>query len=388
MSDFITATISDKHKLLGLDHLRALAITYVLLFHYQLFGHPEWVNKIGGFGWTGVDLFFVLSGFLIAGQLFNTIKQGRAIDMREFFAKRFFRIIPPYLVVLLLYTAIPFLREREHMAPIWKYLTFTLNFGLDLKTTGTFTHAWSLCVEEQFYLILPLTFWLLNHFKAGKTAIYILAGLFVAGFMIRYAGWHYFTEPHLAEDDFGVIWHQVIYYPTYNRLDGLLIGVSIAGAYTFYPHIKEIVNRYNHLLMLLGLVILIAAYFVCSPGDRLISTVWGFPLVSLGYGLILATIVCPSNFLYRRQSVITAQLATLSYSIYLSHKLVIHLTQSLLQKAGIDNNSNLMMLCCMFSTIAFALILRYTIEKPSLRVRDKLLLRWRNSKNRMVVEVV
>ena len=388
MSDITTANISDKHKLLGLDHLRALAITYVLLFHYQLFGHPAWVNKIGGFGWTGVDLFFVLSGFLIAGQLFNTIKKGKAIDMREFFAKRFFRIIPPYLVVLLLYIAIPFLREREHMAPLWKYLTFTLNFGLDLKTTGTFTHAWSLCVEEQFYLILPLTFWLLNHFKAGKAAIYILAGLFIAGFMIRYAGWHYFAEPHLSEDDFGALWHRIIYYPTYNRLDGLLIGVSIAGAYTFYPHIKEIVNRYNHLLMLLGLVILIAAYFVCSPGDSLISTVWGFPLVSLGYGLILATIVCPSNFLYRRQSVITAQLATLSYSIYLSHKLVIHLTQSLLQKAGIDNNSNLMMLCCLLSTIACALILRYTIEKPSLKIRDKLLQRWRHSKVHALAEVV
>ena len=387
MSDTITASISDKHKLLGLDHLRALAITYVLLFHYQLFGHPEWVNKIGGFGWTGVDLFFVLSGFLIAGQLFNTINKGKTINMREFFAKRFFRIIPPYLVVLLLYTAIPFLREREHMAPLWKYITFTLNFGLDLKTTGTFTHAWSLCVEEQFYLILPLTFWLLNHFKAGKKVIYILAALFIAGFMIRYAGWHYFAAPHLAEDDFGAIWHQVIYYPTYNRLDGLLIGVSIAGAYTFYPRIKEIANRYNYLLMLLGLAILIAAYFVCSPGDSLISTVWGFPLVSLGYGLILAAIVCPSNFLYRRQSAITGQLATLSYSIYLSHKLVIHLTQNLLQKNGIDKNSNLMMLCCLFSTITFALILRYTIEKPSLKIRDKLLQRWEHSKNRMAVEV-
>ena len=388
MSDSITASISDKHKLLGLDHLRALAITYVLLFHYQLFGHPAWVNKIGGFGWTGADLFFVLSGFLIAGQLFNTIKKGKTINMREFFAKRFFRIIPPYLVVLLLYTAIPFLREREHMAPLWKYFTFTLNFGLDLKTTGTFTHAWSLCVEEQFYLILPLAFWLLNHFKAGKKVIYILAGLFVAGFMIRYAGWHYFAAPYIAEDDFGAIWHQVIYYPTYNRLDGLLIGVSIAGAYTFYPRVKEIVNKYNHLLMLLGLIILVATYFVCSPDDDLTSTILVFPLVSLGYGLILAAIVCPSNFLYRRQSAITAQLATLSYSIYLSHKLVIHLTQSLLQKTGIDKNSNLMMLCCLLATIACALILRYVIEKPSLSVRDKLLQRWKHSKKHMLAEAV
>ncbi len=152
----VPLNISDKHKLLGLDHLRALAITYVLLFHYQIFAHPNWVNKVGGFGWTGVDLFFVLSGFLIAGQLFAAIAKGQPIAMREFFTKRFFRIIPPYLLILGLYVAFPLLREREQMAPFWKYLTFTVNFGLDYRQTGMFTHSWSLCVEEQFYLVLPL----------------------------------------------------------------------------------------------------------------------------------------------------------------------------------------------------------------------------------------
>src|ERR1700744_2182121 len=121
--------INDKHKLLGLDHLRAFAIAYVVLFHFQIFGHPEWVNKAGSFGWTGVDLFFVLSAFLISGQLFNTIAKGKRISLREFFIKRVFRIIPPFLVILLLYAFFPYLREREEFAPIWRYLTFTLNFG-------------------------------------------------------------------------------------------------------------------------------------------------------------------------------------------------------------------------------------------------------------------
>src|SRR4051812_8782153 len=101
--------ISGKHKLSGLDHLRAFAIVFVFLFHYQFYGHPEWENKIGSFGWTGVDLFFVLSGFLIAGQLFSTIAGGKRIAIKEFFIKRFFRIIPPYLVVITLYALVPFL---------------------------------------------------------------------------------------------------------------------------------------------------------------------------------------------------------------------------------------------------------------------------------------
>ncbi|MDN3549615.1 acyltransferase family protein [Mucilaginibacter aquaedulcis] len=376
----VTSSLPEKHKLQGLDHLRALAITYVLLFHYQLFAHPDWVNSIGNFGWTGVDLFFVLSGFLIAGQLFDAVKKGKSISLKEFFAKRFFRIIPPYLVMFFLYTLIPFLREREHLAAWWKYLTFTLNFGLDLRTTGTFTHAWSLCVEEQFYLILPLTLLLFNHFKAGKKAAYILPGLFILGFIFRYVSWHYFVEPELSSDYFGAVWNQFIYYPTYNRLDGLLVGVSIAGAYTFYPQMKEAMNRYSNLLMCSGLIILIAAWFICTPEDTFITALWGFPLIASGYGLIVAAIVCPSNFFYKLKSVVTTQLATLSYGLYLSHKLLIHLCQNMLPKVGIEKNSNLMMACCFVAAIGGAVILRYTIEKPSLKIRDKVLQKWKREK--------
>jgi len=80
----VTAQITDKHKLLGLDHLRALAIIFVFFFHYKFFGHPAWEPAITSFGWTGVDLFFVLSGFLISGQLFSTIAKGKTISMPDF----------------------------------------------------------------------------------------------------------------------------------------------------------------------------------------------------------------------------------------------------------------------------------------------------------------
>src|ERR1700712_2040594 len=115
---------AEKNKLLGLDHLRAFAITYVVLFHYQFFGHPDWVRKIASFGWSGVDLFFVLSGFLISGQLFATIAKGKKISLIEFFIKRFFRIIPPFLVVVVLYATWPAVREWGNLSPLWRYLTF------------------------------------------------------------------------------------------------------------------------------------------------------------------------------------------------------------------------------------------------------------------------
>lgn len=113
-------------KLFGLDHLRALAIIMVFVFHYgHIFPHPGWTNSISSFGWTGVDLFFVLSGYLIASQLFASVAKTGTFSLKEFFIKRFSRILPAYFVVVALYFLFPLLREHEALAPLWKYLTFT-----------------------------------------------------------------------------------------------------------------------------------------------------------------------------------------------------------------------------------------------------------------------
>lgn len=366
-------SLTSQHKLLGLDHLRAFAIAYVVLFHYQIFAHPDWVRNAGSFGWTGVDLFFVLSGFLIAGQLFSTIAKGKKVSMQSFFIKRFFRIIPPFLVVVAIYSIFPFTREREQFAPLWRYLTFTENFGFDLKKHGTFSHAWSLCVEEQFYLILPVCFWLFSYFKAGKKAGYFLLALFIAGFGLRLWSWYHFIEPNLGADNVWVYWNEYIYYPTYNRLDGLLVGVSIAGLFTFHPAIKEQVNKFSNVLLFAGLVVLIAAYFLCTPSQTFSASIFGFPLVSFGYGMVVAAAVCPCCILYKAKSFITSQLAALSYAIYLTHKMVIHVTQNLFSRAGIDKGGNLMMVICLICVLIGAIVMRYVVEKPSLKLRNRLL---------------
>jgi peptidoglycan/LPS O-acetylase OafA/YrhL len=372
---------AEKNKLLGLDHLRAFAITYVVLFHYQFFGHPDWVKKIAPFGWSGVDLFFVLSGFLISGQLFATIAKGKKISLSEFFVKRFFRIIPPFLVIVTLYASLPSVREWGHFSPLWRYLTFTLNFGLDLRKYGTFSHAWSLCVEEQFYLILPLIFVLFDYFKAGRKAAYVLLILFIGGFIIRLWGWNHFMEPVLGTDNYGAYWNEYIYYPTYNRLDSLLVGVSIAGLYTFYPSIKEKINRHCNLVMFSGIVLLVISGFVCKGYSTYNTTLWGFPMVALSYGLILAAVVCPASPVYRFKSFVTSQIAALSYSIYLSHKIIIHLVQNVIEKAGMDKNSNLSMLICFVCIIIGGLLSRYIIERPAMRLRNVVLNRLKSRQN-------
>lgn len=147
---------STSARLAGLDTLRALAIALVLMSHYQGFvSHAPTFGFMGKIGWAGVDLFFVLSGYLIGNQLLAPAARGDHLDLKTFFARRLLRTLPNYYAVLAVYLLLPDSPiAGKSMAPVWQFLTFTQNFGLNYGET--FTHSWSLCIEEQFYLVFPL----------------------------------------------------------------------------------------------------------------------------------------------------------------------------------------------------------------------------------------
>jgi peptidoglycan/LPS O-acetylase OafA/YrhL len=364
-------------KLAGLDHLRALAIITVLFYHYRMFKHPEWLDDIMGFGWTGVDLFFVLSGYLISSQLFARIAVGKPISLPEFFIKRFFRIIPAYLVVLAIYFLIPAFHEREALPPLWKFLTFTQNFGFDIKNFGTFSHVWSLCVEEHFYLLFPLVLITMVYFNATKRGGLLLLGLLLFGFAARLFTWFTLVLPDAGNDTFGITWYKQIYYPTYNRLDGLLAGVSIAALFAFKPSVKEWITKYGNVTLVLGIIVLTGAWFLCEDQKSFYASIFGFPLVAAGYGLLVVAALSPNCFLYKYDSRVTALIAKLSFGIYLIHKGVVHVIQPLLAKMDLEPKGELMFLLCLLGTILAALILYKTIEEPFLRLRQRILERRR-----------
>ncbi|WP_428225011.1 acyltransferase family protein [Flavobacterium sp.] len=360
-------------KLYGLDHLRALAIILVFFFHYFIVsdGQPEWLPAVASFGWTGVDLFFVLSGFLIASQLFEQLKNEQQISLKHFFIKRFFRIIPAFLATVAIYFYFPFFREKEALPPVWKFLTFTQNFGLNIKDYGTFSHCWSLCVEEHFYLFLPLILIGLQKLNQFSKSFWLLLFFFIVGFVMRFYSFNYLYLPKLDDAYSWLYWYKYLYYPTYNRLDGLLVGVCIAGLYQFSPNLWSTISKYGNLLFVIGVTIMTCAYFLCEDLQTFNASIFGFPVVAIGFGGIVLSAISPTSFLYQWNSKFTTLTATLSYAIYLTHKGVIHTTHYILKNSKID--SNIMLLISLLTCFGFAYVFHLIIEKPFMKLRNQLI---------------
>lgn len=362
------------NRLAGPDHLRALAIILVFFWHYRQHGSPAWVDAIGNFGWTGVDLFFVLSGYLIGGQLMKSVALGQKISFSDFYVRRLLRILPAYLLVVCLYFTIPGFRERDTIAPLWKFLTFTQNFGLDFSSAGAFSHAWSLCIEEQFYLLLPLILMMLMAVRMTKAGLYFILFLFLAGFALRYYSWMHFMQPLVNSgqaDSAGSVYFKWIYYPTYNRLDGLLAGVSIAAIYRFMPGLWARITQHGTALLCTGLLLLTGAYFLCADLESFRASIFGYPLVAVAYGFIVLASLSPGCVLYKYPLRISSLLATLAYSIYLTHKQLNHIVRGLLQPWHFAEDSVALFFICMAVAVAGGVILHLAVERPFLKWRDK-----------------
>ncbi len=252
-----------------------------------------------------------------------------------------------------------------------------MNFGLDYQNAGTFSHAWSLCIEEQFYFIFPILIIFISKIKADNKAILILSGLFVFGFIMRIYSWQTFVSPIYADKEnmalIGNAYSKYVYYPTYNRLDGLLVGVAIALLFSFKPNTRDMLINKGNYLFGLGIIILTVTYFICQDQFSFHTAVLSYPLVSIGYGFLVIAVLSSNCFVNKFNFKIFSFLATISYSVYLTHKQLNHIVQSLLAEQ--DINKNWSILICSLISIIGGLILHMTIEKPFLILRDRLLKR-------------
>jgi len=300
---------TEKNYLVQLDGLRFLAVTLVMLDHWL----GEHVRL--PLGYFGVNLFFVLSGFLITRILITSkatddrLGRGHGHSLRQFYIRRSLRIFPVYYLTLLVLAAVGFPAVREHLG--W-FLTYTQNLWIALHQTwfGAVDHLWSLAVEEQFYLFFPF----LVLFTPARYLPHLLGGLVALAVLVRL---YLFLT--------GAAWMvQFVLMPT--CLDAFGLGGVLAWLLVRHrDRFAAIAGNAGLLALSLGLYGL-DLYFLktLEPArnlftdvvDRFLTSVFCFFLIGgavVGYGGALRWLL---------ENRVSSYLGRISYGLYLFHNLV------------------------------------------------------------------
>src|SRR5579871_667298 len=238
---------------ISLDILRFFAIFLVLGRHAVFtFADGEnlplpmraWVH----IGWSGVDLFFVLSGFLVGGLLFAELKKKGTVDVKRFVIRRGFKIWPPYFAYLIFLLAWLLIKNHGgHLGAIfsslWPNLLHAQNY-FHIQTPLRL-HTWSLAVEEHFYLAIALFFFLMVSAKDPKRWLNVFPKFAIASFVLL-AGLRYLAY-HAAGPGLNI-------YATHLRFDGLLLGTLLAYWYHLHPEFLRRITRQPMVLIVIGAV--------------------------------------------------------------------------------------------------------------------------------------
>ena len=362
----IDPRFQDRERQPGLDLLRALAIIVVVIYHAGLFGFKS-PGQVDRFGWIGVDLFFVLSGYLIGGQLLAPLARNQSINLGRFFARRALRIMPAYFVVLAIYFLLPPWREYPEMSqPLWKFLLSVQNIALHGGTA--FSHAWSLAVEDQFYLCLPFILFFVSRWRPA--AIIIPCAIVFGGILLRtFLAYQNLDETGVSFRGFQA-W---IYYPTWTRLDPLVFGVALAAIEKFRPYWwRRLMDLAPWLwLPALGLIAY-GLYLGETENVTVAACIWQFPLIALGMAALL--ICAQSDRLPLRRVAVpgAAFIASIAYSAYLIQKLVMHFLGQFCADHDIPLTSASALIGVEICVYLAATILFLAVERPFLQLRHSI----------------
>jgi peptidoglycan/LPS O-acetylase OafA/YrhL len=369
--------VAPSSQIPALDALRTAAILMVVAGHFGELGKSQFTSHahffdspIFQFGWTGVDLFFVLSGFLIGGQLWKELKRSDSINVGKFILRRGFRIWPLYFLIVILSPALT--GTWSYKWGDWAFLT---NY-----VTGRVEGGWSLSTEEQFYIIAPLAL------LAGARMLKLrgrVAALIAALAVVAALRW--WTARGLLLRGVSVAnVKSIMYSPFHLHDEGLTIGLLIALVFITAPAIFERTSPHRKAIWIVAFTAAVSAVVLRAENGIV------FPFLSLAliYGSVVAvSLTFRPNELRLLHARPFYTLSRLSYGMYLNHFAVLRWVGPSIARASkaIGGQSavaiGLSLLAVIGCSAFFAAVTFVLVEHPFLVLRGRMLPSSRDSRS-------
>jgi peptidoglycan/LPS O-acetylase OafA/YrhL len=353
-----------------LDVIRTAAIGTVILHHMiDVRGTPYAMRVVGSRGAMGVDLFFVLSGWLIGGQLFRSMQREGRIGLGRFWFRRWIRTLPVYYATMVVLLAVGHLSTE----PLGSFLLFLQNY----RAPAAWPVTWSLCIEEHFYLFLPLV--LLAVHRRPRLTYAVIAGAALLSPTLRWIAYARYSDAGTFFGEVGV--------RTHNKLDGLATGVFLAYAHTRKDALWRWLEGHARALAVAGVALVLAFSYNPLLGPWTTEAALGFGLavpgylmVSVGIGLTLpACATLPAGRGARLFGPVVTWIAEHAYTLYLTHLTALwtmtQLDEWIIRRGHFMSYPERFALSLSLCA-AYAVAMRNLVEKPSLRWRERLEAQW------------
>ena len=352
-------------RITSIDFLRGVAVLLVVFRHITL--EPILSNM----GWVGVDLFFVLSGFLVSNLLFQEYKETQTIKPIRFLIRRGFKIYPLFYLMIFLVFFIELNRQPQYYdiykSRLFNEVLFIQNYNYDVTLIG---HTWSLAVEEHFYFALAILFFILAKLKVLDNKI--LFNSLTAIILFLCLNMRINIVLPLEKFDYS----QYL-IPTHLRFDTLWVGVFIAYHYNYNS--EKFKNTFAKGGWL-WLILLALAIPVCYGIDNKFLATFGLTFIALSFGATLAALVADDkseallNTIFGKRVVKGfAKIGTYSYGIYLFHMAVRWYVGAQPEPAYNSLAGRWNMLVQLTVLLFIGILATELIEKPLLKWRNKIM---------------
>jgi peptidoglycan/LPS O-acetylase OafA/YrhL len=367
----------------ALHGLRVLAILTVIQFHVTwIFYGEQGIPLDLGFVnasltiFFGMDLFFMLSGFLIGSILLHSLEQSGKQQIVRFYLRRIFRTFPSYYVVLTILAIGTTLTVAQRSNLVYEYI-YATNFMHMGRGKVVMFWGWSLALEEQFYLTVPLLFFLLWRLRSDRARIIVLAAMWLSALLVRL--WIFYRFGPWND----LILYGALYFRTHTRFDTLIAGIILALVHRRWKH--EITAWLAHPFhrALVALPSLACLWLLLRPemfGHGHLQLVhvfaWGTITTLMYFGALLLLLHRDGIVQRALSAPLFRRIATLGYGVYLVHIPLIdyalvpmahrlHATHTSLTLIWIGG-----MIGVSAASLALAYAMHVVIEKPSLRLRE------------------